>query len=212
MSQLKGKFVTIEGVEGAGKSTVIETLAGHLDRAEIPFIQTREPGGTELGEAIRELLLNSNYSPMSSDCELLMMFAARAQHLEQVIVPALDSGRWVICDRFTDASFAYQGGGRGMDVEKIHTLEQMVQDGLQAHLTLLLDIDVKQGLARVALRGKADRFESELSPFFERVRLAYLDRMAADPKRFVKIDASNSLERVQHDVSEFFTRFIREQK
>ncbi|MFT6916175.1 MAG: dTMP kinase [Motiliproteus sp.] len=205
-----GKFITIEGGEGVGKSTNIEHLRGLLRAQQLSFIDTREPGGTPLAEEIRGVLLAEREEPVSTDCELLLMFAARAQHLAQVIEPALALGDWVLCDRFTDATFAYQGGGRQLDWASIEQLERLVQGDLRPDLTLLLDVPVEIGLARARQRGELDRFEQEQQAFFERVRQAYLRRVDAEPERFRVIDAGQPLVQVQQQIShvmqEFFSR------
>jgi dTMP kinase len=207
---IPGKFITIEGGEGVGKSTNIEHLRSLLREQQICFTETREPGGTPLAEEIRALLLSDRQEKVSSDCELLLMFAARAQHLAQVIQPALIKGNWVLCDRFTDATFAYQGGGRQLDWQRIAQLEQLVQGDLRPDLTLLLDVPVDIGMARARQRGELDRFEQEQLTFFERVRQAYLQRAAAEPERFSIIDAAQPLTQVQQQISqvmqEFFSR------
>ena len=192
----RGKFITIEGGEGAGKSSMMERLASWLDSHGHRVIKSREPGGTRLAEQIRVILLNSEHVELSSRAELLLIFAARAQHLEELIRPALARGETVLCDRFTDATWAYQGGGRKMAAELIAGLEQMVHGDLQPDLTLLFDIPVELGMTRVAGRGEADRFEVESIRFFERVRKAYLDRAEANPHRFRVIDASQEEEQV----------------
>tara|TARA_R110001583_G_scaffold17766_7_gene71672 strand:+ start:448 stop:1083 length:636 start_codon:yes stop_codon:yes gene_type:complete len=205
---VNGKFITIEGGEGVGKSTNIEYLRSLLRLQQIDFVETREPGGTPLAEQIRTLLLVEREEPVSSDCELLLMFAARAQHLSQVIVPALSAGRWVLCDRFTDATFAYQGGGRNLDRARILQLEQLVQGDLRPDLTLLLDVPVDVGMARARQRGDLDRFEQEQLAFFERVRSAYLERANAEPGRFRIIDAAKPLVDVQQQISQVMQEFF----
>lgn len=197
---MHGKFITIEGGEGVGKSTQIGRLKDFVVEQGVEVVVTREPGGTHRAERIRELLLETSDEPMPSTCELLLMFAARSTHLENVIRPALARGACVICDRFTDATYAYQGGGRSMPVENIATLEQMVQGALRPDLTLLLDapldISAARASARNAAAGSSDRFEQERREFFERVRTAYLDRARQEPNRFAVIDATESLEAV----------------
>ncbi|MBD1550372.1 dTMP kinase [Pseudomonas typographi] len=197
---MNGLFITLEGPEGAGKTTNREYLAARLREAGLAVVLTREPGGTALAERIRELLLATASEPMSIDTELLLMFAARAQHLQQVIRPALSRGDVVLCDRFTDATYAYQGGGRGIAPARIATLEQFVQGELRPDLTLLFDLPVETGLARAAARGQLDRFEREGRAFFEAVRQAYLDRAAASPVRYRIIDAGRPLPQVQADL------------
>jgi len=197
----KGLFITLEGGEGAGKSTqmafVQQRLQQHLKKLGKTLHVTREPGGTALSEQIRELLLDHRQTTMDSDTELLLMFAARAQHLAQLICPALAAGDWVLCDRFTDATYAYQGGGRGIDTTRIAALEDWVQGELRPDLTLLLDLPVDVGMARASERGELDRFEREQQAFFERVRQAYRDRAAAEPGRYRIIDAAQNIEQVQ---------------
>lgn len=192
-----GRFITLEGGEGAGKSTNLEYICERLRASGIPVLVTREPGGTELGERIRALLLDPANKGMHADTELLLMFAARAQHLHQVVWPALERGEWVICDRFTDATFAYQGGGRGLDTHRIEVLQDWVQAGFQPAMTLLFDLPVETGLERAGKRGALDRFEQEQQAFFERVRQSYLERARAFPARFRVIDAAQPLAAVQ---------------
>jgi len=197
---MHGKFITIEGGEGVGKSTQIGRLKDFVAGQGVEVVITREPGGTHRAERIRELLLETSDEPMPSTCELLLMFAARSTHIENVIRPALARGACVICDRFTDATYAYQGGGRSLSVENIATLEQMVQGTLRPDLTLLLDAPLDISVARASARnnaaGTTDRFEQERREFFERVRAAYLDRARQEPQRFAVIDATQSLESV----------------
>jgi len=184
------RFVSLEGGEGAGKTTVLDALRAALRERGEEVVSTREPGGTPLAEMIRGLLLDPAHEPPSADTELLLMFAARAQHVRETILPALERGAWVLCDRFTDSSYAYQGGGRGLDPAWIAELERRVV-GVQPGLTLLLDIDVERGRERTRGRDLVpDRIESERDEFFERVRAAYRARAAADPARFRVIDAS----------------------
>ena len=196
----RGRFITVEGTEGVGKTTNIAFIRSWLDQQEIPSIATREPGGTPLAEQLRGLLLQPGVEKVNDLAELLMVFAARAQHLAEVILPALEQGTWVLCDRFTDATYAYQGGGRRMDVGAIATLEQLVQAELRPDAVLLLDIPVELGLERARGRGDLDRFEQEDVAFFERVRAAYLDR-AQGQSHYHIIDASQSLEAVQRDLA-----------
>jgi dTMP kinase len=197
MGDKQGLFITVEGGEGVGKSTNVAFIAELLRSAGHDLIQTREPGGTELAEVIRKLLLEPRQEPIAEMTELLLMFAARAQHLAAVIQPALAAGKWVLCDRFTDATYAYQGGGRGLDVQLIGELEQLVQGSLRPDLTLLLDAPISVGQARASARSAPDRFEREQQVFFERVRQTYLMRARAEPQRFRIIDASCSLSLVQ---------------
>lgn len=194
------RFITLEGTEGVGKSTNIAFVREYFAQKNIELLLTREPGGTPLAEEIRELLLKAREEKVNSDAELLLMFAARAQHLAEVIKPALDREAWVLCDRFTDATYAYQGGGRGLDVSRIAQLEQLVQGDLRPGLTLLLDVPVEVGLARAAARSEKDRFEQEKEAFFERVRQAYRDRAEQFPAQYRLIDASVSLEAVQAQI------------
>lgn len=197
----RGCFITLEGGEGAGKSTSMDFMRRHLEAAGRRVCVTREPGGTALGEAVRGLLLDTRFEGMSADAELLLMFAARAEHLARVIRPALARGEWVLCDRFTDATYAYQGGGRGIDEARIRVLEDWVQQGFEPDLTLLFDLPVEQGLARAGERGELDRFEREQRAFFERVRQAYLQRAQAAPGRFRVIDASRDYPEVQQQLA-----------
>lgn len=191
-----GKFITIEGTEGVGKTTNIEFIKQWLNENNIDFIATREPGGTPLAEQLRGLLLQPRDEAVDETAELLMVFAARAQHLNQVIIPALEQGKWVLCDRFTDATYAYQGGGRQMNTETIGNLENLVQRALRPDAVLLLDIPVEQGLERARGRGELDRFEQEDIAFFERVRTTYLQR-AKNNDDYHVLDASQPLEQVQ---------------
>jgi dTMP kinase len=206
-----GRFITLEGTEGVGKSTNLRFIESVLQQHQIDYQLTREPGGMPLAEEVRELLLANRDEVVADDAELLLVFAARAQHLQAVIRPALDANRWVLCDRFTDATFAYQGGGRGLSKEMIGSLELMVQRGLQPDLTILLDLPVEIGLARARERGELDRFENERMAFFEQVRNAYLERAAADPQRFAVIDASGTLEQVQAQIASVLEHYLQEQ-
>lgn len=194
---MTGLFITLEGPEGAGKSTNREFLAQQLRELGQEVLLTREPGGTPLAEQIRDLLLTPSEEPMCSDTELLLVFAARAQHLHQVIRPALARGALVLCDRFTDATYAYQGGGRGLSSQRIGQLETFVQGELRPDLTLIFDLPVEIGLSRAAARGRLDRFEQEGTGFFESVRSAYLDRARQAPQRYRVIDAGMPLDDVQ---------------
>ena len=201
MTVQRGRFITVEGIEGVGKSTNLEFVQRWLVEQGKALVVTREPGGTPLGEQIRGLLLDHRQSAMADDTELLLMFAARAQHLHEIIEPALAEGSWVLCDRFTDATYAYQGGGRGIDMQRIAALETWVQGARRPDLTLLLDVPVEVGLARVHQRGERDRFEREQEEFFERVRQTYLARAQQEPQRYRVIDASVTLEQVQHQLA-----------
>jgi len=207
-SSSRGLFITIEGIEGAGKSTAVHCLQAYLSEKNIPHLLTREPGGTEISEAIRALLLLKNYAEkMCADAELLLMFASRAQHLAQCIVPALDAGKWVICDRFTDATYAYQGGGRGIPEDRIAAIESWVQGVLRPDCVLLLDLPAALGLQRAHQRRLRedtlhDRIEQEKIDFFERVRLAYLAQAKKYPHRYRVIDASQTMDVVQKEMME----------
>ena len=194
---MTGLFITLEGPEGAGKSTNREYLAPRLRGHGLDVVLTREPGGTPLAESIRELLLAPADEPMNSDAELLLVFAARAQHLAQVIRPALERGAVVLCDRFTDATYAYQGGGRGLSTQRIEQLESFVQGEMRPDLTLVFDLPVEVGLSRAAARGRLDRFEQEGLGFFEAVRNTYLRRAGQDRQRYRIVDAGLSLSAVQ---------------
>lgn len=203
-----GRFITLEGSEGAGKSTALIAVREWLDKQQLNAVVTREPGGTPLAEKIRELLLDKNHVAMADDTELLLMFAARAQHLDELIKPALAEGKWVVCDRFTDATYAYQGGGRHISMDRIAQLEQWVQGELRPDLTLLLDLPVEQGLARIDQRGALDRFEQEQKDFFERVRNAYLDRARQYPRQFRIIDASRNIDAVRRQIHRQLDEFL----
>tara|TARA_B100000809_G_scaffold233339_1_gene249983 strand:+ start:4145 stop:4774 length:630 start_codon:yes stop_codon:yes gene_type:complete len=202
MSQQRGRFITIEGTEGVGKTTNIEFIRQWIQARDIELVQTREPGGTPFAEDVRELLLAVRCEAVDETAELLLMFAARAQHLNKVIRPALDRGAWVLCDRFTDSTYAYQGGGRGIDSSKIAALESFVQGDLRPDMTLILDIDVVVGLERASKRAALDRFEIEKVGFFERVRAAYLARAKQSPDRYRVVDAGQSLLSVQGDIKQ----------
>lgn len=195
---MRGKFITLEGLDGAGKSTHLTWLVETLRARGKTVVQTREPGGTPLGEKLRALLLAE---PMHLETEALLMFAARREHLAQVIVPALERGDYVVSDRFTDASFAYQGGGRGLAFDKLAQLEQWVQDGLQPDLTLLFDVPTDVSLGRIQGMGRElDRFEQEKADFFERVRAAYLRRQADSPARMIQIDGTKSIDLIKNEL------------
>jgi len=206
----RGLFITLEGGEGAGKSTLLSFVHDWLVGTGRPVQMTREPGGTPLGERVRDILLHSKDIELSPDTETLLMFAARAEHLARVIRPALDQGVVVLCDRFTDATYAYQGGGHGVPNERIAALETWVQAGLQPDLTLLLDVPVATGLERAASRNsKPDRFESREREYLERVRATYLARAERDPQRICVIDAARPLAQVQHDIETVLQEFFR---
>ena len=205
----RGKFITIDGGEGVGKSTNRSYLAEALRDRGVRLRLTREPGGTELGERLRDLLLSTEGDAPVPAAELLMIFAARAQHLARLIEPALAQGEWILCDRFTDATFAYQGAGRGLDAAFISALESLVQGDRQPDLTVILDVDPEIGMQRAVARGELDRFERESLPFFRRVRDAYLARAAAAPERYRIIDASQSLAQVQSDLDCIVSALLR---
>jgi dTMP kinase len=208
----RGRFVTLEGIEGVGKSTQVARLSDALRERGVAHIVTREPGGTPLAEKIRDLVLAASEERLPDAAELLLMFAARAVHLENLIEPHLAAGRWVVCDRFTDATYAYQGGGRGMNEDSIRRLERLVQGARRPDLTLLLDVPVSVGLERASARARrvgardVDRFERERAEFFERVRRTYLARAAAEPERMVVIDAARGIETVAADLCAELTR------
>lgn len=205
---MSGRFVTVDGGEGAGKTTQMGFMREYLERRGCRVVVTREPGGTLLGEEIRALLLGHRDGGMTLTAETLLMFAARAEHLEQVIRPALAAGCWVLCDRFTDATYAYQGGGRGLPLERIAVLEEWVQGTLRPDLTLLLDLPVATGLARAGRRSMADRFEREDVDFFERVRAMYLKRAAHEPDRYRVVDASQSIKAVRAEVETVLAEWL----
>ncbi|MBD3821005.1 MAG: dTMP kinase [Thiotrichales bacterium] len=195
-----GKFITLEGTEGAGKSTNLKFIETWLTAQGIEVVVTREPGGTPISEAVREILLDKRYTEMTPETELLLMFAARNQHLQEKIIPALEAGKWVVSDRFTDASYAYQGAARGLPYGRILELEQWVQQGFFPNLTFVFDLSIEEGMKRVKARGEADRFEEEQQEFFEKVRSAYLNRAKQAPQRYEVINAGQALVRVQEQV------------
>jgi dTMP kinase len=205
----RGRFITIEGIEGVGKTTNINSISYYLNAEKIKHILSREPGGTELAEQIRQLLLTPRQEKMSDMAELLLVFAARAQHLDTLVMPALEQGTWVVCDRFTDATYAYQGGGRGLDNKAIATLESLVQGKLRPDLTIILDIDPVLGLTRARQRGDPDRFEQEALEFFGRVRAVYLRRAEQDPSRYLIVDAGQTLKQVQAQIIAGLQKFCR---
>ena len=208
-SDTRAKFITLEGGEGAGKSTSRDFIVLLLEEQNIPFIQTREPGGTPIGEILRDVLLSKEGTAPSVTAELLMVFAARAQHLHEVIEPALRDGKWVLCDRFTDATYAYQGYGRGFELGQIEALETLVQRGRHPDLTILFDIDPRLGMTRARQRAELDRFEEEHMEFFDRVREGYLTR-AKNEARFRIIDASQSIDLVQQALRELLLPMLSE--
>lgn len=205
---MKPLFITLEGTEGVGKTSNLAYIRELLDNAGVQYIVTREPGGTPLGEALRAMLLGENFKGMSSDTELLLMFAARAEHVARVILPALQKGQWVLCDRFTDATFAYQGGGRQLDMARIAGLENWVLGDLRPDLTLLLDAPLDIGRERAGKRSSPDRFEQEKDAFFNRVRDVYLARAKAEPQRIKVVDAAQELPRVQKQIKELLQHYL----
>ena len=209
---MSGKFITIEGIEGAGKSSCLSFIRQLIENEGVTVIETREPGGTPLGEDLRSLLLGHKHQGMSKEAELLLMFAARAEHLASKIRPTLANGAWVLCDRFTDATYAYQGYGRGVDLERIATLESWVQGDRRPDLTLLMDLPVETGLERAGKRSTPDRFESQALAFFERVRAGYLSLAAADPDRCRVIDAAKTLAQVSAQVVEVVDAYLQVKK
>ncbi|MGX5174040.1 dTMP kinase [Aliikangiella sp. IMCC44653] len=204
----KAQFISLEGSEGVGKSTSLLFVKEYLESQGFNVLVTREPGGTPLAEDIRHLLLEKRTEKVESETELLLMFAARYQHVEQVIKPALAEGTWVLCDRFVDASYAYQGGGRGIPYEKLAQLEQWCLNGFEPDLTLLLDMCVKDALERTKARGEADRFEIEKITFFEKIRAAYLNRAKQASERIKVIDAAQSQPQVQLAIKNLLAQFI----
>ncbi|MEW6331148.1 MAG: dTMP kinase [Pseudomonadota bacterium] len=205
----RGMFITLEGGEGAGKSTNLDFIRQWLQRAGHEVVVTREPGGTELGERVREILLHSKELQIAPETEMLLMFAARAEHLARVIRPALDAGKTVLCDRFTDATYAYQGGGRGLAPARIASIESWVQGDLRPDLTLLLDVPVEAGRVRAGQRGAPDRFERENNEFFARVRETYLARARAEPARMRVIDAGRPLDQVERQITAVLEEVVR---
>ena len=197
----RGRFITVEGIEGVGKSSNIDVLVEHIENAGLDVLTTREPGGTPVAEDIRKLLMDRGDEPIPEITELLLMFAARSLNVNNVILPALQAGRWVVCDRFSDSSRAYQGGGRGLPMEIIDNLADWVHGDVNPDVTILLDAPVEVGMARAGKRGAPDRIEREKHAFFERVRECYLNLAAREPDRFVVIDTTRSLQEVQADVS-----------
>lgn len=204
-----GRFLSVEGIDGAGKSTQLGWIAQWLSQKGVAFVQTREPGGTSLGEKLRELLLTE---PMHLETETLLMFAGRREHLAQVILPALERGEWVLCDRFSDASYAYQGGGRGLPREKFLALEKWVQGSglhkIQPDLTLIFDVPLSVSQERMSAGRALDRFEREAADFHARVRAAYLERAASEPERIRVIDANRTLEQIQAELAEILSAIL----
>lgn len=206
----RGKFITVEGIEGTGKSTNIDFLTSLIEANGFEVVRTREPGGTPMAEKIRQLLLDHEQEPLPEIAELLLFFASRALHLRNAIVPALNDGKWVICDRFTDASRAYQGSGRGLDPDRIERLAEWVQEGLEPDMTILLDAPAEIGMQRTAARGEADRMDSQELSFYRRVRSGYLALANAHPERFAVVDASQPLDQVQASIAVEVSRFFNE--
>ncbi|MBU0656330.1 MAG: dTMP kinase [Gammaproteobacteria bacterium] len=204
----RGKFITLEGGEGAGKSTNVAWLADYLREQGKDVLVTREPGGTEVSEAIRNVLLSPELPAMHPDTELLLMFAARNEHLRKKILPALEQGMWVICDRFTDATYAYQGYGRNIPLQRIAELEQWVQGDLRPDYVILFDLDVTTGMARAQARGRADRFEQEHAAFFERIRNGYQQRAQQVPSRYPIVDAAQPLGPVRMQLQQIINRIL----
>jgi len=205
---MRGQFITFEGTEGVGKSTQLANASRTLEELGVDYIVTREPGGTPMAEAIRELLLAPRDEPVNEITELLLMFAARAQHLHTRILPAINAGQWVLCDRFTDATFAYQGGGRGVPKERIALLENRVQGEVRPDHVILLDAPVATGMARARDRGELDRFEQEDLEFFQRIRDVYRERAIAQPSRYHVVNAARSLEEVSGAVSGLLSEWV----
>ena len=197
MASLRGCFVTLEGLDGAGKSTHVRGLVEHLRARGLDVVCTREPGGTDMGEALRQIVLTQ---PMQLETETLLMFAARCEHLRTVIEPALEAGKWVVCDRFTDATYAYQGGGRGLGTQRVEALEQWVHPHIQPHRTWLFDVPLETARERMSRGRELDRFEQESAEFFERTRSAYHDRAQRDSRRFRVLDSSRQIELVRADL------------
>ena len=211
MSVTRGLFLTFEGIEGAGKTSNLQHAKSMIEASGKTVLVTREPGGTDVGEKIREVLLDPNLPAMHSDTELLLMFASRAEHYQNKILPALMEGKWVLCDRFTDASFAYQGGGRNIDISRITALEEWVLGQFKADRTFLFDLPVSLGLSRAKARGEADRIELEEAEFFQRIRDCYLTRAAKESNRFAIIDASQSLVAVKSQVETAVEELLKKQ-
>jgi dTMP kinase len=206
---MKGIFISVEGIEGVGKSTAVTFIQQYLMQAKQDIVLTREPGGTEIAEKIRQILLSTHHKEvMAPETELLLMFASRAQHIQQVIAPALQQGKWVVSDRFVDASYAYQGGGRELSFSHIEMLEKWIVDDVKPVVTILLDAPAEIGLMRAKHRGPQDRIEQEKIDFFERVRIGYLKRAEQDKKRFRVIDATQSLDKIQAEIKTILDELI----
>jgi dTMP kinase len=208
-TQPRGLFLTLEGVDGAGKSTHVQWLVDQLAARGVAVVCTREPGGTKLGEKLRALLL---HQAMSLECETLLMFAARAEHLQTVIAPALQAGQWVVCDRFTDATFAYQGGGRELGVERIAALEQWVHPGLQPDCTWLFDVPLAVARERLDRTREQDRFEQEADAFFQRTRAVYLARAQQQPARIQRVDATQTIEQIREQLSRQLDQLVTQRR
>lgn len=209
MTQIsRGKFLTIEGQDGAGKSTNINVIEAFLEQQGIDYIKSREPGGTPFGETLREVLLNSNDEKIGDAAELLVIFAARAQHIEQVIDPALAKGQWVLCDRFTDATYAYQGFGRGLDLSLIKQLESNIQKSLRPDLTILLDLPVEVGESRAGQRSSPDRFEQQKQAFKQKVRDGYIQLASEQPERIKVVDAARDIPAVASSIQSILSTFV----
>ena len=205
---MTGRFITFEGIEGAGKTTQILAVEEFLRDKGVKTLLTREPGGTEVSEHIRDIFLDKNLPAMHEDTELLLMFAARAEHLQKKILPALSNDTWVLCDRFTDASYAYQGFGRGIDLDRLAILETWVQGELRPDLVFIFDLDVETGLARAGKRGEKDRMEEESMAFFTRVRQGYLKRAAEKPDAYKVINAANNIENVRKGIIQHLEKWF----
>lgn len=208
IEESKGLFITFEGVEGGGKTTNIQYIAEKIEAAGHEILLTREPGGTELSEAIRELLISKEFPEMHVNTELLLMFAARSEHLNKKILPAINAGKWVLCDRFTDATYAYQGGGRGISAKTISTLENLVQGSLKPDYTFLFDLEADIGLARARNRGETDRFEQQHIDFFNRVRTCYLAMAELEKERYRVVNAEYDLITVQKQISQLLANIL----
>ncbi len=206
---MKGQLITFEGIEGSGKSSQMASLAEHLEQKGWNILRTREPGGTKLGERIRELLLDTGHPDITAKTELLLYLASRAQHFQEVILPALQQGKVVLCDRFSEATLAYQGYGRGLDLNKIKTLLKFVTEGRKPDLTLLLDLEARKGLMRINNRTSKDRLEQERIEFYEKVRQGYLKLAKMSPRQIVVIDASRSYEKVSAQIRETVEAFLK---
>ena len=204
----RGKFITVEGIEGTGKSTNVAFIASLIEAQGFEVVKTREPGGTPMAENIRALLLEHGQEPVPDIAELLMFFAARSLHIENLIIPTLEEGQWVLCDRFTDASRAYQGDGRGLDMQQIDTLAGWVQHGLEPDLTVLLDAPAETGMQRAKARGEGDRMDNEALAFYQRVRAGYLALAKRDSARFAVIDAARSLDDVRAQIDSEMAQFF----